>query len=151
MKNEELGMKNGRVPESAGEAISVNARQRRRHSPFFILCSSFSILCCVSVRSDATIADDLSAGAATADITPPVGLPMWGYGARHDKPNEGVMDPLHANVLVLAVGDTKLAIVGLDLGRAPTRKSMAAIRDRVKQGAEIEHVFIVGSHTPMLK
>jgi hypothetical protein len=93
------------------------------------------------------LADDLSAGAATVDITPPVGLPMWGYGARHDKPNEGVMDPLYANALVLAIGDQKLALVGLDLGRSPTRKSMAAIRERIKADAGIAHVFIVGSHT----
>ncbi len=94
-----------------------------------------------------TLAEDFQAGAATADITPPAGLPMWGYGARHDKPNEGVMDSLHANALVLSAGESNLAIVGLDLGRAPTRKSMAAIRERIKSEAGIEHVFVVGSHT----
>src|SRR5437867_2043408 len=92
-------------------------------------------------------ADELHAGAATIDVTPPVGLPMWGYGARHDKANEGVLDPLYANALVLSVGDSKLAIVGLDLGRAPTRKSIAAIRQCTKARAGIEHVLIVGSHT----
>ena len=92
-------------------------------------------------------AGDFLAGAATVDITPPVGLPMWGYGARHDKPCEGVLDPLHASALVLAVDDDRLAIVGMDMGRAPTRKSMAAIRERISQEAGIEHVFIVASHT----
>jgi hypothetical protein len=71
---------------------------------------------------------------------------MWGYGARHDKPNQGVLDPLYANALVLSVGDSKLAIVGLDLGRAPTRQSIEAIRERIN-ATGIEHVFIVGSHT----
>jgi hypothetical protein len=99
------------------------------------------------MRAETWIADDFTAGAATTDITPPVGLPMWGYGARHDKPSEGVLDPLFANALVLAVGNGKLAIVGLDLGRAPTRQSMAAIRQRIKAEAGIEHVMIVGSHT----
>lgn len=87
------------------------------------------------------------AGAASVEVTPPVGLPMWGYGSRRDNPNEGVMDPLYADALVLAVGDSRLALVGLDLGRAPTRTSMAKIRARIKEEAGVEHCFIVGSHT----
>src|SRR5947209_4165232 len=66
------------------------------------------------------LADDLQAGAAKADITPPVGFPMWGYGARHDLPSKGVLDPLHARAVVLAAGKVRIAVVSLDLGRAPT-------------------------------
>lgn len=87
------------------------------------------------------------AGAHTVDVTPPVGLPMWGYGARHDKPSEGVMDPLEANALVLCFGAQKVALVGLDMGRPPMRNSMARIRDAIRSKAGVEHVFIVGSHT----
>src|SRR5262249_42702305 len=47
----------------------------------------------------------LQAGAARVDITPPTGFPMWGYGARHDQPSVGVLDPLRARALVLAAGD----------------------------------------------
>lgn len=90
---------------------------------------------------------DFLAGAATVDITPPKGLPMWGYGARHAKPNEGVRDPLEANAVVLAVGEQRLAIVGLDLGRAPTRYSFGQIRARVKQAAKVDTLFLVASHT----
>jgi len=81
------------------------------------------------------------------DITPPIGFPMWGYGARHDAPSTGVMDPLHARALVIDVGQERIAIVSLDLGRAPTRQSTAAIRARVMAAAGIEHIFLVGSHT----
>jgi neutral ceramidase len=91
-------------------------------------------------------ADDLQAGAAKVGITPPVGFPMWGYGARHDLPSKGVLDPLHARAVVLAAGKERIAIVSLDLGRAPTRESTEAIRKRVKQ-AGIEHLFLVASHT----
>ena len=28
-------------------------------------------------------------GAGEKDITPPAGIPMWGYGARHDMPSQG--------------------------------------------------------------
>jgi hypothetical protein len=92
-------------------------------------------------------AEELKAGAAKGDITPPIGYPMWGYGARHDKPSVGVLDPLRARALVLAVGKERIALVSLDLGRAPTRQATAAIRARVKKEAGIEHIFLVGSHT----
>src|SRR5437868_1236343 len=77
--------------------------------------------------------DGLRAGAAVVDITPPTGFPMWGYAARHDAPSVGVLDPLHARALVLAAGDVKIALVALDLGRAPTRDSMAAIRKQTEK------------------
>jgi hypothetical protein len=89
----------------------------------------------------------LQAGAASVDITPPVGYPMWGYGARHDAGSVGVLDPLYAKALVLEAGKERIALVSLDLGRAPTRHSMAVIRERIKNAVGIEHVFVVGSHT----
>jgi len=92
-------------------------------------------------------ADELRAGAAKVDITPPIGFPMWGYGARHDAGSVGVLDPLQARALVLAVGDEKIALVSLDLGRAPTRQSTQSIRAKVKAEAGIKHLFLVGSHT----
>src|SRR5262245_13815242 len=69
----------------------------------------------------------LEAGAAKADITPPTGFPMWGYADRHDKPSTDVLDPLLARALVLKVGEAKIALVSLDLGRAPHRESMQCI------------------------
>jgi hypothetical protein len=92
-------------------------------------------------------ADELHAGAAKVEITPPVGGPLWGYAARHDAPSVGVLDPLYARAVVLAAGKTRIAIVSLDLGRAPTRESTAAIRKRVKAAAGIDHLFLVASHT----
>jgi hypothetical protein len=92
-------------------------------------------------------AQDLHAGAAKVDITPPIGYAMWGYGARREAPSVGVLDPLYARALVLTAGAQRIALVGLDLGRAPTRQSTAAIRARVKEQAGIEHLFLVGSHT----
>lgn len=91
-------------------------------------------------------AADLEAGAATADITPPTGHPMWGYASRRDKPSEGVLDPLHAKALVLQSGTGKIALVSLDLGRAPTRTSMARIRKALAADAFTE-LFLVASHT----
>ncbi len=58
----------------------------------------------------------LRGGVAEVDITPPVGLPMWGYAAR-SAPSRGILDALFARVLVLEVGEQRLALVTLDLGR----------------------------------
>jgi neutral ceramidase len=104
------------------------------------------LIACALLGGGAARADGLQAGAARVDITPPTGFPMWGYGARHDAPSEGVLDPLHARALVLAAGKERIAILSLDLGRPPTRQSTAAIRERV-QAAGIGHVFLVASHT----
>jgi hypothetical protein len=102
---------------------------------------------CLVFSSSFAWAEELKAGAARVDITPPTGHPMWGYGARHDGPSVGVLDPLRARTLVLAVGGERIALVSLDLGRAPTRQSTAAIRAKVKKEAGVEHVFLVASHT----
>ncbi len=87
------------------------------------------------------------AGAAQRDITPTEPVPMWGYGARHDLLSTGTLDPLLASAVVIQAGDQKLAIVGLDLGRSPSDRSLQKIRDRIKADAGIEYSFIAGSHT----
>lgn len=86
-------------------------------------------------------------GFAKRDVTPPKATPMWGYGARHDMLSQGTIDPLFAKAVVIDVGDEKLAIVGLDLGRSPTEPVMQAIREAVKEKAGVGHVLISGSHT----
>ena len=49
---------------------------------------------------------------------------MWGYGARHDMLAEGTLDPLMAKAIVIAAGDDKVALVGIDIGRGPTEAMM---------------------------
>jgi neutral ceramidase len=105
-----------------------------------------AIVAALTLAAPLSAAEPLRAGAAKADVTPPTGFPMWGYGARKDAPCDGVLDPLLARAVVLAVGDEKLAIVSLDLGRAPTRAVTAAIRERLR-GAGITHLFLGASHT----
>jgi hypothetical protein len=93
-------------------------------------------------------------GVGKRDITPQEPVPMWGYGARHDMLSQGTLDPLYAAAVVLQVGDKKIAIVGLDLGRAPAERSLQIIRKRIKDEAGIDYSFIAGSHshhTPVLE
>jgi hypothetical protein len=61
-------------------------------------------------------AADLEAGLAKVDITPSSFGPMYGYANRKCGPANGTHDPLFARVLVLAAGDSRMAIVTLDLG-----------------------------------
>jgi len=84
---------------------------------------------------------------ARREITPREPVPMWGYGDRHDALSTGVLDPLYADVLVIEADGKKIAIVGLDLGRAPAEASLQRIRQRIKEQAGIENSIIAGSHT----
>jgi neutral ceramidase len=97
----------------------------------------------------ARAADDAAfrVGAGQEDITPPDGVPMWGYGARHDMLSQGALDPLMANAIVIAAGREKVALVGIDLGRGPTQTMMTIIRREIAARAGIRHVLITGSHT----
>lgn len=105
---------------------------------------------CFSVTLSGRAQPDFSnfkAGIARREITPSEPVPMWGYGARHDALSTGTLDPLYATALVLEAGTNRVAIVGLDLGRAPSERSLQEIRRRLKSEAGIEWSFIAGSHT----
>ena len=93
------------------------------------------------------LAADFRVGAAAGDVTPAEPTPMWGFGSRHARLSEGVLEPLAAKALVIAVGDEKLAIVGLDLGRSPAEPALQRIRDAIRTQAGIGHSLIAGSHT----
>jgi hypothetical protein len=106
-----------------------------------VIALSLGLLCCGTLQ-----AAGLKAGAASTDITPPTGYPMWGYAARRDKPSIATHDPLFARALVLQIADAKIAIVSLDLGRAPHRESIQRIREALKPQGFME-VFLVATHT----
>ena len=99
------------------------------------------------LHASAAWAVPIQAGAARIEITPPVGYPLWGYAVRRDLPSTGVHDPLFARAVVLAVGQCRLAIVSLDLGRARRCATVKAIRERSAETAGVEPLFLVGSHT----
>jgi hypothetical protein len=88
----------------------------------------------------------LKGGVAEVDITPPVGLSMWGYAARSG-PSRGILDPLFARVLVLEVGEQRFALVTLDLGRALGPASLESLRAATRKSSQISNVLVVASHT----
>ncbi len=91
-------------------------------------------------------AEELKAGAARVEITPPVGHQLWGLASRVG-PSTGVLDPLYARVLVLKSASTSLAVVSLDLGRTFDVEHLADLRARVKSESGIQHVIFSASHT----
>ena len=88
----------------------------------------------------------LKAGVAKVDITPPTGVLMWGYFDRLT-PSKATLDPLYARVLVLEVGETRLALVALDLGRAFGPASLARLREAARKSSGISYLVVVASHT----
>lgn len=109
---------------------------------FWLFLSVF--LLCTTHQAEAKI---FRAGFGQQNITPARPMPMWGYGARHDALSSGVRDPLFAKAVVIEAGTTRLAIVALDLGRAPAGDSMQRIRESIKADYNIEHILVCGSHT----
>lgn len=72
------------------------------------------------------------AGWAKVSLTPPVGAPLAGYGARNGAPSTGVHDPLHVTALAVGDGVDIAVIVGADMLVVPdniadeVRKQVAA-------------------------
>lgn len=86
-------------------------------------------------------------GFAKQEITPTKPTSMWGYGARHAALSTGVRDPLFAKAVVIDTGRQKLALVGLDLGRAPREDMLVRIRKAIQDESGVGLMLISGSHT----
>ena len=88
------------------------------------------------------------AGASEVDITPPVGVPLAGYGDRLGRPSTGVHDPIKARVLVLDNGDDRLAIVSCDLCGV-SRDLREGILSRLPETCRItsENLLLAATHT----
>jgi neutral ceramidase len=89
---------------------------------------------------------ELQAGAGWVDITPEVGTPMAGYYS--ERGAEGVHDPLKAKAVVLGAGETKAALVVLDLIstlRSTTEAARALIE--AECGIPGSNVMISATHS----
>lgn len=110
------------------------------------VCSTFAatvlVLCSLAQSADA----EFKAGAATSNITPPLGGDI--VGGFLPITAEQIHDELHARCLVLDDGNTKLAIVVLDLLGIHRSVSDAA-RQEIEKRLSIpkENVLISATHT----
>jgi neutral ceramidase len=86
----------------------------------------------------------LRAGVAEADITPPLGIRLWGYSDRED-PATGTLDRLYARVLVLEAGTRRLGLVTVDLGRSFGPASLEWLRNATRD--DVSFLILAASHT----
>lgn len=107
------------------------------------------MLFCVLGSTLSVEAATFKAAVAKADITPPPGLPMYGYLDRlkDKKSSTGTLDPLYARVLVIEAGDKRLALITLDLGRTFNQEELAELQERVTKSAGISYLLVTASHT----
>jgi len=110
------------------------------------LCRTTAVAAAILSLLSGPAAAQLRAGAARADVTPPIGGPLYGYGARGDAVSTGVHDPLYARALVLDDGRTRVALVTLDLGTI-LEESTTAVETRVRERAGVQSVLLSASHT----
>src|SRR3954454_9696300 len=116
---------------------------------------------------------ELRAGAADADITAPVGTPMFAYTARsmlanpehlpeaaqmvadpdtnlYAKsfvPSKGIQTRIKARALVLQDGATKLALAQADLGGLPHALTQSVLQRIAKTGIDGDHLLLSATHT----
>jgi neutral ceramidase len=97
----------------------------------------------ILIASCSAQAAELKAGVAKADLDPPKGIPMAGYGtARFAK---GTLDPIEARVLTLSDGHASIAFITLDLCFTFDEKVMDRIRSDVR--GTVDGVIFHASHT----
>jgi len=116
-----------------------------RPVPTLACCFVVLFLLCNAPLGAAT----LKAAVAKVDITPPIGLPMYGFFDRikEGRVSTGVLDPLYARVLILEVGEKRLALVTLDLGRTFNAAGIERLRKTLDTSSGISFLIVNASHT----
>lgn len=105
-------------------------------------------LFCLTCQCFVEAKTDLFAGAAKVDITPKIGIPLAGFGARQSKPSTGIKSPLFSRAVVMKSGKTKIAIVGVDT-LIITKKMYQDVGKIVEKKTDIkvDNLFLGASHT----
>ena len=75
-----------------------------------------AVIAITALAASAHAEIELKAGVARVDITPSTFMQMYGYANRKCGPANGTHDPLIAKAQVLEAGDSRMAIVTMDLG-----------------------------------
>lgn len=113
-----------------------------RYRIFLIICA------CVLVTwpTKCTLADQLLAGVAVADITPPIPYRMSGYF--NERLSTGVKDPLQAKAVVLRQGEASAALVFCDLiGMSLELSTRARELASEATGIPTEHIVAAATHS----
>lgn len=123
--------------------MNEGKRRFRARALAAFICVHLWIFCAFPAAAQ----DKVEAGVGKADLTPPIGTPLAGYGARRGGPSTGAHDPLEARALIVSNGAEKIAFVTVDhLGfdQAMVERVRAAAE---KSGVAPDHIFVTSSHT----
>lgn len=103
----------------------------------------------VATMAPSLFAAAMQGGVGQVDITPPPGLPMYGFFDRIAKHqvSTGTLDPLFARVLVLQAGGRRLALVTLDLGRTFNEAWLNRLREEARADSQVDALVVTASHT----
>ncbi|XOV94088.1 MAG: neutral/alkaline non-lysosomal ceramidase N-terminal domain-containing protein [Bacteroidota bacterium] len=108
------------------------------------LLTCFLLLCCYTGNGQA-----LRGNAKSMVVTPPLDMKytLGGYGARMNKPAEGIHDDIRAKALVISDGQQKFVIVTMDIvGFPPNVRPMVA--EKLKgSGWSLENILLLPSHS----
>jgi hypothetical protein len=82
----------------------------------------------------------IRAGVGMADITPPAGVELHGFG-KH-RTSKAVHDPLMASVAVIRTPTSSMVWVASDLHRLQSPRLV----DRIRRGLQVQHVVLGATH-----
>ena len=101
-----------------------------------------------ALRRTPAVKAGLSVGVARADITPPVGVPLAGYGARKGAPLTGIHDRLYARIIAIRSGDKLACIIGCDalLLNPPVARRIED-KARSKLSLNADQLLFTATHT----
>ena len=108
--------------------------------------SSLMVFICCSLPA----ASPMHAGVSRISITPlEAGIPtqLGGYGAREGKPAEGVLDTLYGKALVLEQGETKAALITLDVCGVPINLVEETLAAAAVPGLTVDNTLVCASHS----
>ena len=145
-------------------------RRSRRSRRTIKLGPATGVSCGALTGPGPTPAGPIRAGAAAADITPPIGTPMFAYTARSGLanpesmlqiigdpdqnlyaksfvPSEGIHTRVRARALVIAQHGRKYALVQADLGGLPYALTQEVARRIGDLGISGERLMLAATHT----
>ena len=103
-----------------------------------------TLLCSLSLSGQ-----ELTANVASVDMTPSLKLKasLGGYGDRMSKPAEGVHDRIWAKAVVLQKGDTKYAIVTIDVLALPPNVKPQLVKMLASAEWSEDNIMLLASHS----
>jgi hypothetical protein len=86
------------------------------------------------------------AGWARAEIAPPAGVPLAGFGDREGAPSTGTRDPVHVRAFAIEAGEHRIILIAADLLELDAHAA-EEVRIRLEGDIPRDHVFFTASHT----